>query len=211
VDGDKVALPFWVEGDADVGAAMITLGYPADRYRAVVHLPATGGWLRLQDTAAGEARVGLVRFQGIEGVYVEPSWQTLELTLKPGARHGGSIGVKRVEFSGIEGERLDANPDRPSVSLEPPPPLALAAPRPNPSSGATTISLTLSIEAETAVEVYDLSGRRVATVHRGTLAAGVHDLTWNGRGDGGVTLGAGIYFVRATAAGVTESRRIVVL
>ncbi len=211
-----VTLPFWVEGLGDIGGALLSFDYPEDRYQAVVRFAGAGsGWLRLQETAGGESRVGLMRFNdGKVGPMSPPDvWpdMALELTLKPGREHGGRVAVNRAEFSGPAGERLAANTALPSVSLGSVASIELSEPRPNPSLNGTRISLTLSVAADAEVQVYDLGGRAVATIHRGPLPAGVLELSWNGRRDGGGGLNAGIYFLRATAAGASAMRKLVVL
>lgn len=84
---------------------------------------------------------------------------------------------------------------------------------PNPSSGPTRIELSLPgsrsrdapIQAD--ARVVDLRGRTVRILHSGPLARGVTSLAWDGRGDGGQPLGAGVYFVRlSTAVGSTIAR-----
>ncbi|HLA62841.1 MAG TPA: kelch repeat-containing protein, partial [Rhodothermales bacterium] len=73
--------------------------------------------------------------------------------------------------------------------------LALAPPEPNPTTGPVRVALT-SAGGTARVEVYDALGRRVAVLHDGTLAAGVHTLDWDGRADGGAPVPAGVYLVR---------------
>ena len=59
------------------------------------------------------------------------------------------------------------------------------------------------------VGLYDLAGRRVATLARGPQATGVVSLRWSPRG----AAGPGIYFLRVTApsAGVKLQKRVVVI
>jgi hypothetical protein len=87
--------------------------------------------------------------------------------------------------------------------------LALSAPSPNPSRGSARLTLDLAAPTAVDVTVYDLAGRRVAGLAHGTLAAGRHALAWDGRGDAGRRVGAGVYFVRADAGGDVATRRLV--
>jgi hypothetical protein len=89
--------------------------------------------------------------------------------------------------------------------------VALSAPRPNPFWNETQFSLTLPGDAAVDVSVYDVDGRRVATVYRGDLGAGTHDLGWRGRRLDGSVTASGMYFVRATVAGQLLTRRAVFL
>ena len=61
------------------------------------------------------------------------------------------------------------------------------------------------------VFVFDVAGRRVGTLHRGSLGPGLHRLTWHGDGEAiGPRPGPGIYFVRADVDGVRLKARILV-
>jgi flagellar hook assembly protein FlgD len=63
------------------------------------------------------------------------------------------------------------------------------------------VQLDLAGEAAVRLDVHDVTGRRVATLAEGSLPAGRYDYTWDGRGEQGGRLGAGLYFVRLTIAG----------
>ena len=86
--------------------------------------------------------------------------------------------------------------------------LRLAA-SPNPSGGAMSFVVDLPVGADAAVEVFDLAGRQVATLHEGALAAGRHVLAWNGRGADGSAIAPGVYLARVQAAGRAMTTRIV--
>ncbi len=86
--------------------------------------------------------------------------------------------------------------------------LALRQPTPNPSSGVTHIDFSLPQSGAVRLEVYDLSGRRVWS-QEGSLPAGTHSQTWNGRGTDGSPAGGGLYFVRLVTPWGTYGRRLV--
>jgi hypothetical protein len=79
--------------------------------------------------------------------------------------------------------------------------LALSPPRPNPFAGLTTIRYALPRGGEVHLEIFDLAGRRVRTLAAGTQTAGPHEVTWDGRANGGQRLGAGLYLCRLELAG----------
>jgi photosystem II stability/assembly factor-like uncharacterized protein len=89
------------------------------------------------------------------------------------------------------------------------PRLALSSPAPNPARGAARFALELPAASEAEVSVYDAAGRRVATLHRGPLAAGSHAFAWDGTDARGRRASAGVYFVRASAGGSVATRRLV--
>jgi choice-of-anchor B domain-containing protein len=87
--------------------------------------------------------------------------------------------------------------------------LALGAPRPNPARGALSLTLELPRAGNALVEVLDLAGRRVRTLHAGAAPAGALVLTWDGAGDRGRAAPAGLYFIRATAGGASAQVKAV--
>jgi hypothetical protein len=82
---------------------------------------------------------------------------------------------------------------------------------PNPSTGRTTIRFDLPVESTVLVSVYDAGGRRVATLGRGTWAAGGGEVVWSGRDDAGAKVAPGVYFVRARVAdGRSATSRVMI-
>jgi len=81
--------------------------------------------------------------------------------------------------------------------------LVLGAPFPNPFADRTALTLTLETPQEVTVEVFDVSGRRVATLHDGALPRGEHPLALDGTG-----LGDGVYVVRVQSGDEVVERRV---
>ena len=94
-----------------------------------------------------------------------------------------------------------------AVSNELPPSLAVAPTAyPNPTNGTASVAFELAAAADVSVEVFDVLGRRVATVFEGARAAGPAVLAVPT-----ADLGAGTYVVRVrTDAGVAATRLTVV-
>ena len=87
---------------------------------------------------------------------------------------------------------------------------ALAQSRPNPARTAATIKFSLPEAAVATLEVYDLSGRRVATLYSGAAAAGEREVVWDLAGNDGSAVPPGVYVYRLRAAGQAAARRMVV-
>jgi hypothetical protein len=64
---------------------------------------------------------------------------------------------------------------------------------PNPFNPSTRIEFALERTSSVQVTVFDLAGHRLATLEQGTLAAGEHHVTWDGRTDDGTPAPAGQY------------------
>jgi hypothetical protein len=97
------------------------------------------------------------------------------------------------------------------VADAPGPAFALAAPSPSPFAGSTRLAFALPKAATVTLEVFDAGGRRLRTLAHGAFAAGPHELAWDGRGEDGATVGAGLLFVRLRADGHEAVRRVVAL
>lgn len=89
--------------------------------------------------------------------------------------------------------------------------LRFLPPRPNPARGVTEVAFELPSEMNVDLAVYDLGGRRLATLANGRTSAGQHSVRWDSRQADGRKVAAGLYFVRFTAAGTTRVSRLVLL
>jgi trimeric autotransporter adhesin len=93
--------------------------------------------------------------------------------------------------------------------------LALAPPVPNPTGERTRFSFTLPSVATggTAARlvVFGADGRRVRQLVDDVLPAGVHEVTWDLRGENGSRVSAGVYFARLEWAGQRLDRKIAVV
>jgi hypothetical protein len=87
---------------------------------------------------------------------------------------------------------------------------ALAQSYPNPARDSATITFSLAEAGEAELAVYDLSGRRVATLASGASGAGERDVVWNLTDDGGAAVPPGVYIYRLQGPGGTAARRLVV-
>jgi hypothetical protein len=89
-------------------------------------------------------------------------------------------------------------------ALQPQQPLRVLT-APNPFTGQTAISFKLAVEQSVELAVYDVAGRRVATLHDGLLGAGEHRIVWDGRTSAGGPAASGIYHCVVRVAGVIAS------
>ena len=89
--------------------------------------------------------------------------------------------------------------------------LALDQNFPNPFNPSTTITFTLPERSTVDLVVYDAQGRRVRTLVRGTAAAGVNEVAWDGRNSAGETVASGIYFYRMRVGSDVFTRKMLLL
>ena len=76
--------------------------------------------------------------------------------------------------------------------------LSLCPARPNPlrPGGVTTFSLVVQSTARVDATIHDVRGRRIATVAGKRMAAGEHQIEWDGRGSAQGLSPSGLYFLR---------------
>lgn len=83
---------------------------------------------------------------------------------------------------------------------------------PNPFNPRTVIGFSLDRPGPVRLRVYDVAGRLVRTLHDGgLLAAGSHQVVWDGSHDTGRPAAAGVYHYRLEAGGRTASLRLTLL
>ncbi len=84
--------------------------------------------------------------------------------------------------------------------------------RPNPFNPETTVRFFTPLGGRVRLVIYDLSGRLVAVLHDGALAAGWHEMPWDGTTVTGDAASSGIYFARLEEDdGVVQTIRMVLL
>jgi hypothetical protein len=88
---------------------------------------------------------------------------------------------------------------------------ALAQNSPNPFHGGTAIAFQLPEPERATIEIFDVAGRRVATVLDRDLPAGLHTAMWDGRDASGNEVSAGIYFYRLEAGPREGLRKMILL
>jgi subtilisin-like proprotein convertase family protein len=69
---------------------------------------------------------------------------------------------------------------------------------PNPFNPSTNISFDLPHSGAAKLEIFDILGRKVATLIDGNLIAGSHTIIWDGK-SGGKPTASGVYFARLTS------------
>ena len=82
---------------------------------------------------------------------------------------------------------------------------------PNPFNSQTVISWFQLHPGEVRLEVFALTGQRVAVLHEGAEKAGLHRLHWDGRSDQGHPLASGVYVYRLVTGEGAWTRKLTLL
>jgi len=89
--------------------------------------------------------------------------------------------------------------------------LALELASPNPSRAGARFRLSLPRPLEVRLVVYDVAGREVMVLVRGTRQAGVQEVAWDGRNAAGRDAAIGMYVARLMAGGDVRAERFIML
>ncbi len=89
--------------------------------------------------------------------------------------------------------------------------LALGDSRPNPFSDQTAIRYDLPKTGRVDLSIFDVAGRKVATLVSDVVTAGRHEAIWQGRDDFGREVASGLYWYRLTADGRSMNRKLLVV
>ncbi len=178
------SVPVLWDASADPGATSVALFASLDHGRtwslAAQGLPNSGSATWQAPAVTAMARIAVLQ--------IDASW--------PDTTVSGVVGTSD-EFSVVGALSVAAPEARFDLS-----------PAPNPARERLTVRYRLPARADVRLEVFDVAGRRVAVLARGTQQAGAHEIRWDGGARG---TAAGVYFVRLQAAGSVRVRRVVLL
>ena len=82
---------------------------------------------------------------------------------------------------------------------------------PNPFSTATALRFGLDRGGRARVDLIDVRGRLVRTLHEGPLPAGAHSFTWDGRDERGARVASGVYLASVRVDGERRTAPLVLL
>ncbi|MBK8164868.1 MAG: hypothetical protein IPK64_02770 [bacterium] len=80
---------------------------------------------------------------------------------------------------------------------------------PNPFNPRTTIRFAVPVEQHARLDVHSVDGRLVRRLLDGRVAAGPHDVTWDGRDDAGREVASGVYVHRLTSGGQVQTGKMI--
>ena len=176
------------------------------------------------DSESGIASVAFTTLENLEGFLQGTGGfaQGDAESFDPAATEMVTIRGERLDFSRggailttvANGAGLTAqcDPVVEQISAELPQAFALKGSYPNPFRTETRIGFSLAEPAEVTLEVFDMLGRKVATLARGEeMAARHYEVTWDGRDASGRQLAPGVYLYRIRASTFTGTGRTVLV
>lgn len=139
----------------------------------------------------------------------EPNAQEFPVLVSDGG--GGAIvawrDLREGSYYDVYAEHVNGEPT--PVSQAPRASALRVLNHPNPFSDATSIEFVLPSASDVEVEIYDVSGRVVATRRLRNAEAGSHVMTFESNANGSA-LRSGVYFYRVRAGGETVTSKMVI-
>lgn len=129
-----------------------------------------------------------------------------ELTVTASSLFDGATSTNKVITTTVD-QQTDVN----DAEFAIPGQFALEQNYPNPFNPETKISFVMEKGADVALEVYDILGRRVNSLHTGYLPAGTYEYTWYGTDTYGRQAASGIYFYRLITGDQSITRKMTLL
>lgn len=81
----------------------------------------------------------------------------------------------------------------------------------NPTLADAQLAYSVPVAGHVDLTVYDVTGRVVATLVDGSVSAGSHTASWDGRTESGAPAAAGVYFARLTTAQGGAAEKLVLM
>ncbi|MDP6418935.1 MAG: T9SS type A sorting domain-containing protein [Candidatus Krumholzibacteria bacterium] len=179
---EEIYWEFWIPGDVgEVSFPFLPAEAPAG--------PAQGG-----DYRWGHASFGLT--------YNSSGFDFNDFAFTDLYDHGSHMSIDELAF--VFESSATAAEDVPGL-------FALRGNWPNPFNPKTTIRFELQSAGPGELAVYDISGRKVASLASGEFAKGAHEVPWNGCDDAGRLQTSGVYLARLQVDGEVQSHRMLLI
>jgi hypothetical protein len=125
------------------------------------------------------------------------------------SRPSDGLVVASTHANGVFGAQAITDVQAQSAPM--PQTFSLAQNYPNPFNPSTTIEYVVPRTGFVKLNVFDVTGRQIATLAEGTKTPGNYTAVWDGKSTNGIQAASGIYFCRLETAGFSTTRKMVML
>jgi hypothetical protein len=202
-EGDIIRATVWMKADEDGRIARIYLG-----------LPGSGGWQRVPNW--GMEVICTLTTEWTQ--YAFPDYTVIArdvthadesmrfgIEFNLAVNDGGMFWIDNAIVRVVDVVSVEERPDIPLV-------FALEQNYPNPFNPTTQIQFSLPEQSDVLLEVFDILGRRVATlINNENYTVGHHTITWDATSQTGRTLSSGMYIYRLQAGSFVQAKRMMFL
>jgi|GEM_PF-1671915 len=202
MDNDQLVVDFFAKADA--GAVLLAFDHHGADFGDPSLSDRASSMTVISHNNGAQLRVLLYGMERSAGI---PAGEGTILTVPIITADPGLV-LAEAEAADYYGNMMTVEIGRPTFV---PKEFALFQNIPNPFNATTRIDFNLPEASEVTLAVYDVLGRRVATLVHRYLEAGAHHIAWNARDDYGTEVASGIYFYRITTAAHQASRKMILL
>ena len=82
---------------------------------------------------------------------------------------------------------------------------------PNPFNPEATIRFSLPQDEQVVLQVFNLQGQLVKTLHQGHVAAGTYQSVWDGTDETGASMASGVYLYNLQAGRFSQTKKMTLL
>ncbi len=203
--GDTIRATVWLKADTDTRVARLYLGLPGGSFQRV---PDWG----MEETVTLTTEWAMYSFPDYMVIQRDVNHAPdgamrfgIELNLE--ANDGGMIWIDNAIVRVVGKMPV-------SVEVDPTIPLTFALEQnyPNPFNPTTQIRFSLPDHADVILEVFDILGRRVATlINNENYAPGRYTVTWDATNKSGFSISSGMYIYRIQAGSHVDIKRMMFL
>ncbi|MEO0185962.1 MAG: FlgD immunoglobulin-like domain containing protein, partial [candidate division WOR-3 bacterium] len=79
----------------------------------------------------------------------------------------------------------------------------------NPNRGNVQLKYELPVDSKVEIVIYDITGRLIRRLFKGTKESGYHSSFWSGDDESGTLVPSGIYFIELKASELRVNRKII--
>lgn len=201
-----VEVPVKVKNAEDIYSAEFEVTYNSRDFEVIDVAPAdlTTGFLAAHNAVNGVLNIAMAGSQPFSGngTVAVVTLQKKHLPIPMASPRVKMSDAMLNEFRpAIEGQHYNAEIVR----------FALGPVSPNPFREAAVINYSAPNAASVTIDVYNVNGQLVRTVHSGQVEAGTHQVTWDGRDNAGAKVAKGVYFCRMSAEQFNATEKLVIL
>ncbi len=205
--GETLRIPIEASGSGAIRGLSIALD--VDPAGLAIESVEAGDLLNRQGRPAAVLRHGAgtvdVALLG-EGPGLRGAGELVVLTARVMDPARASLRVSRIMARDGDNRAVDVlDGRRPGEALPPVTRLRFVEPV---AGGGAEIGFSLAAAGPVDLTVFNVLGRRIRTLMTGSLDAGDHQLSWDGRDERGVPAAGGLYFIRFDSSNSVDSRRI---
>jgi hypothetical protein len=151
------------------------------------------------------APAGTYTYRGYVGIYSNVKWDSSSFNYTKLSTGDGAL-VTNWDNTGESFDEWLTDPSSSLAASDLPATFALHSAYPNPFNPRVTLNYDLPQNSRVTLEVFDLMGRKVATLVDGEIAAGTHQLNWDAS-----HLASGMYLLRMEAGSFQATQKLVLL